>query len=182
MLLVDKPKVDGGFREITIIDEEAKVQMERKLTSLFVAILVALAAISYAVLAVQAHGEKLANAAAYKGDTSSPSLDIIIINNEGYERDRKGPVTFTHRKHALDYGVSCWKCHHDYEDGKNLWSPWGETLKCSECHMPSEDVDNVMNLQKAFHERCKNCHRELAKEKKKTGPYRKCYGCHAKKK
>jgi hypothetical protein len=107
-------------------------------------------------------------------------LDVIVINNEGYDSDRKGPVTFTHRKHALDYKVSCWDCHHEYEGGKNLWAPWKETLKCSECHMPSMDMEEVMNLQKAYHINCKNCHEERAKENENHGPYRKCYGCHQK--
>jgi hypothetical protein len=114
---------------------------------------------------------------------SDPSdLDVIVINNKGYDSDRKGPVTFTHRKHALDYKVSCWDCHHEYDDGKNLWAPWNETEKCSECHMPSEDMEEVMNLQKAYHVNCKNCHEERAKENKNPGPYRKCYGCHEKEK
>jgi hypothetical protein len=43
-------------------------------------------------------------------------------------------------------------------------------------------MEEVMNLQKAYHINCKNCHEELAKEKKNPGPYRKCYGCHEKEK
>ncbi|MEJ2724750.1 MAG: cytochrome c3 family protein [Deltaproteobacteria bacterium] len=110
---------------------------------------------------------------------SNPSdLNVIVINNEGYETNRKGPVIFTHLKHARYYEVSCWDCHHEYEDGKNVWAPWTGTVKCSECHMPSMNVEGVMNLQKAYHVNCKGCHEERAKEGKTHGPYRKCYGCH----
>ncbi|MBN1103223.1 MAG: cytochrome c3 family protein [Deltaproteobacteria bacterium] len=106
------------------------------------------------------------------------TADTLILDNKAYKSDRKGPVTFTHRKHAMDYRVSCWDCHHDYKDGKNLWSPWGETKQCAQCHDPKKSVDKVVNLQKAYHVNCKTCHQNLAAQKKKTGPHRKCLGCH----
>lgn len=109
-------------------------------------------------------------------------LNVIIIDNEDYDRDRKGPVTFTHRKHALDYKIQCWECHHDYNnEGINIWNPWGETLKCKECHDASEAIDKAVKLQTAYHINCKNCHKTMAKENKKTGPYRNCLTCHQKK-
>ena len=111
------------------------------------------------------------------------NLDEMIIDKEDYSKDRKGPVTFSHRKHAKEYNISCWDCHHEYDEGVNTWSPWsGETLQCQECHDPDEQIDEVMRLQTAFHVNCKNCHKALEKEGKKTGPYRKCLGCHEKKK
>ena len=113
-------------------------------------------------------------------DTNSSSLDVIMINKEGYARDRKGPVTFTHRKHALDYKILCWECHHEYVDGKNIWAPWESTDTCDTCHDPEEKQDNVMKLKTAFHINCKNCHKALAEEQKKSGPYRRCLQCHEK--
>jgi len=105
--------------------------------------------------------------------------DVLTLDNKGYKSDRKGPVTFTHRKHAMDYRVSCWDCHHEFKDGKNVWSPWeGETQQCVKCHDPEKTRDKVVNLQKAFHLNCKTCHQELAAQKKKTGPHKKCLGCH----
>jgi hypothetical protein len=104
--------------------------------------------------------------------------DVLTLDNKAYKADRKGPVTFTHRKHAMEYRVSCWDCHHEYKDGKNVWSAWGETQKCSKCHDPEKSQDKVANLQKAFHMNCKTCHQNLAAQKKKTGPYKKCLGCH----
>jgi hypothetical protein len=104
--------------------------------------------------------------------------DVLTLDNKAYKSDRKGPVTFTHRKHAMEYRVSCWDCHHEYKDGKNIWSPWGETKQCAQCHDPVKSQDKVMNLQKAYHVNCKTCHQNLAAQKKKTGPHRKCLGCH----
>jgi hypothetical protein len=69
------------------------------------------------------------------------SHEIIIIDNKGYRTDRKGPSRFEHVKHARDYKISCWACHHDYDnDKKNIWSPWGEKKTWSECHDPVEKI------------------------------------------
>ncbi|MEW6666484.1 MAG: cytochrome c3 family protein [Thermodesulfobacteriota bacterium] len=106
------------------------------------------------------------------------SGDVLTLDNKGYKSDRKGAVTFTHLKHAMEYRVSCWDCHHEYKDGKNIWSPWGETQQCVQCHDPAKSKDKVMNLQKAYHLNCKTCHQNLAAQKKKTGPHKKCLGCH----
>jgi hypothetical protein len=106
------------------------------------------------------------------------SLDVFTIENKGYKSERKGPVDFTHRKHALDYRISCWDCHHEFKDGKNVWSPWEQTQQCSECHDPVKSKDKVVSLQKAYHMNCRDCHQKLGAQKKRTGPYRKCFGCH----
>lgn len=119
-------------------------------------------------------------------DDELQEFDVIILNKDGYKRDRKGPVKFTHLKHSLDYGASCWECHHDYIDDSqknpNIWRPWGETDTCDTCHDPQEVDITSIKLQRAFHLNCKGCHKTLAKEKKKTGEYRKCTGCHERKK
>ncbi|MBN2124287.1 MAG: cytochrome c3 family protein [Deltaproteobacteria bacterium] len=106
--------------------------------------------------------------------------DVVVIDNGDYEKDRRGPVRFTHKRHALDYGISCWDCHHKYEGGRNDWRPWDETLMCSDCHEAQTDQEKAVNLQKAFHANCKGCHESMAKEGKKTGPHRGCFGCHEK--
>jgi hypothetical protein len=53
----------------------------------------------------------------------SNKLDLILLNNQGYKKKRKGPVEFTHKKHVYEYKVFCWNCHHDYKDGQNVWVP-----------------------------------------------------------
>ena len=108
-------------------------------------------------------------------------LDVIMIDNKGYKKDRKGPVRFTHKRHALIHKVSCWECHHVYDKGENVWVPWGETKKCNQCHDPIKDGPTNKNLHKAFHYNCKVCHEALAKKAKKAGDARKCTNCHLKK-
>ncbi len=121
--------------------------------------------------------EKSATAAVQPA-AAERNLDSILINHEGYKKDRKGPVEFSHRKHALDYRIQCWECHHDYQDGKNVYSPWAETKPCYSCHDPVKKETTEMNLQRAFHLNCKTCHKKLVEEGKKSGVYRECQGCH----
>ncbi|MBN2419472.1 MAG: cytochrome c3 family protein, partial [Deltaproteobacteria bacterium] len=119
-------------------------------------------------------------------------LEIITIDNKGYAKDRKDPAKFEHVKHAREYKISCWECHHEYKEeqpgaepvqevkneqpsqgeegvekvipkelsAENIWSPWGITKKCSECHDPQEKKNDVIKLQAAYHKSCKNCHME----------------------
>ena len=109
------------------------------------------------------------------------NLNVILLNNQGYKKKRKGPVEFTHKKHAYEYRFLCWDCHHDYKDGQNIWVPWGVTKRCSQCHDPRKKEPNKIMLQKAFHYQCKGCHRDLEKIGRKAGAYDKCGGCHKKK-
>lgn len=115
-----------------------------------------------------------------EGITEYHELDHIIINNSDYKKDRKGPVPFPHRKHALDYQVSCWDCHHIYEGEVNEWAPWGETYKCIECHDPLEKVGNTEKLQTAYHLSCKKCHLEKKIFEDEPLAYRRCSTCHVK--
>lgn len=115
-------------------------------------------------------------------ESEKENLDDIRIENEGYERDIKGPVPFSHLGHAKDYGIGCWDCHHVYEEGENTWTPWGDSAQqCSMCHDPKEKRGDVDKLQNAYHNNCKDCHKALAGEEKPTGPFRKCNDCHQKK-
>ncbi len=143
-------------------------------------------------------------------------LDVIIIDNKGYKKDRISPSKFEHLKHITGYQISCLKCHHEYKDNKgnpepqaaqvtsdaktqdtrvnsgaqgtqdnkevqknpNIWSPWGKTKKCSECHDPNEKKGNVVKLQVAYHKNCKGCHKEERIYKDDYLAYRKCTKCH----
>lgn len=116
--------------------------------------------------------------AAQPAASGSGDFDQIILDNKGYKKDRKGPVTFSHKKHALSYRVLCWECHHSYEGEKNTWAPWQGTRKCRECHDPVEKGVSETRLQRAFHLNCKVCHKELAVQEKQAGSFRECTGCH----
>ena len=104
--------------------------------------------------------------------------DEIIIENAGYETDRKKAVRFSHKKHIEEYGVVCVKCHHLYQDGVNKWKDSDPVDKCSACHDPVTDKEGVMKLQNAFHKNCKDCHKEVNNEGK-NAPDKKCTECHS---
>ena len=110
--------------------------------------------------------------------------DEVMLENKGYKKDKKGPVKLTHQKHNVDYKITCADCHHLYKDGKNVWKEGDFVEKCSECHDPlkKNKETKAMKLQNAYHKNCKTCHKTLAKEGKKTGPFKKCNKCHEKKK
>jgi hypothetical protein len=110
--------------------------------------------------------------------TAADVADIITLDNKGYDQDRRGPVKFTHKKHAEDYQVACNECHHQFENGKNVWKEGDPVKKCMECHDPIEKKDNVDKLQTAFHNNCQGCHKAL---KDKEAPFKKCTDCHEKK-
>jgi hypothetical protein len=149
---------------------------------LFLSVLIALVFTGWQMATVEA---ELTQASGILSGDSGPkadpeNLNLILLNNQGYKKKRKGPVEFTHKKHVYQYRLFCWDCHHDYKDGQNVWVPWGETKRCNQCHDPKSKEHNKIMLQKAFHYQCKGCHKDLAKKKMKTGAYRKCGGCHLK--
>ena len=98
----------------------------------------------------------------------------------------KGPVKFTHKKHAEDYKVACADCHHVYKDGKNVWKQGDQVDRCEKCHteptiqgekkLPPDQ--QKLNLKIAFHENCQGCHQKLKKEKPDTKAPVTCTGCH----
>ena len=114
--------------------------------------------------------------------TAANVQDEVKIENKGYQKDKKGQVKFSHKKHHDDYKVACTECHHDYKDGKNVWKDADPVKKCSECHDPLKKKDKVMKLQNAYHRNCKNCHKAHVKDNPKSeAPYKKCTKCHLKK-
>lgn len=107
--------------------------------------------------------------------------DEVVIEGDAYKKDKKGPVKLTHKKHSTDYKAACDDCHHDYKDGKNVWTATDPVAKCVECHDPEKSVDKVKKLQTAFHNNCKSCHKQVNKKEGKTAPEKKCNDCHEKK-
>ena len=108
--------------------------------------------------------------------------DEIIIDNKGYKPDRKGPVRFSHLSHIEDYEVSCDQCHHEYQDGKNVWKKGDPVKKCISCHSPLKSKGKVKKLSTAFHRNCKTCHRRALREDiSEEAPFKSCYDCHERK-
>lgn len=115
----------------------------------------------------------------------APGDDYVIPKVEGLKvKDKDGKpgkhqklVPFPHSKHA---SVECAKCHHTMEaDG-------GAIKHCTEagCHDSLEfrDKDNAKDIklvEVAYHAQCLDCHKDLKKEQKPTGPTA-CGKCHTK--
>ena len=106
--------------------------------------------------------------------------DEVNIENKCYAKDKKGPVPLSHNKHVNEYGAKCSDCHHDYQDGKNVWKEGDPVKKCVDCHDPNKSEGNVKKLQTAYHGNCKDCHKEAIAAGKKNAPYKKCTDCHQK--
>lgn len=118
------------------------------------------------------------------GDQAVPDEVVISPEENGFEKILKGPVKLSHKKHSVDYKVACTECHHAFKDGKNVWKEGDHVQACKECHKmerTEQDGNKVYKLKNAFHKNCKDCHKALQKEGKKTGPFRKCNDCHEKK-
>ena len=120
--------------------------------------------------------------------------DTFQLETPGYDQRRKGPpefkpVTFTHKKHAEDYGISCGECHHD-ENGEPLELTMGDDVHpCYECHnifeKTKENRRDIMVHENAMHGNCRDCHKEVNIEagdpKGRKGPApTSCNDCHEK--
>ena len=93
---------------------------------------------------------------------------ICIEYPKLHATDKYKEAQFSHKKHA-DTLKDCKKCHHTWKEGEKV-------KKCVECHTK----DSKVNAYKAFHTTCRNCHRDLKKAGKETGPT-SCTKCHPKK-
>lgn len=119
--------------------------------------------------------------------------ETFKMKDPGYKKHKKGIVTFTHKKHAEDYGISCGECHHD-DKGKPLDLKMGDDVqKCSECHTKfkkdKKNKKDIMVHENAMHQNCVTCHKEFNKKKNPKdkkgmkGPApASCTKCHPKKK
>ncbi len=116
--------------------------------------------------------------------------DRTAMNSKVYGQHTKSLVTFTHKKHNVDYKIACAECHHVYKDGKSIWEEGDKVEKCGVCHSkdkPSrEERKELSGAEKikgyhyeAIHENCKGCHKDLKREGKPTGPIA-CSKCHPK--
>lgn len=92
-----------------------------------------------------------------------------------------GDVTFNHQLHStLEQvgglkNVECSTCHHTYE-GEGAIKP------CTDCHIRGKRAakEETPDLRKAFHYRCRSCHKYTMEQGKHAGPNRKCKLFHIK--
>lgn len=76
------------------------------------------------------------------------------------------PMTFAHEDHVSE---SCIGCHHNYVDDS------GAGL-CMTCHVQHAELLQALELQ--FHDLCRGCHTDKARESLASGPPRRCVACH----
>ncbi|MBW1744646.1 MAG: cytochrome c3 family protein [Deltaproteobacteria bacterium] len=60
--------------------------------------------------------------------------ETMTMESKLFPTHKKGLVTFTHKKHNVDYKIPCADCHHVYKEGKNTWKEGDEVQKCDACH------------------------------------------------
>lgn len=119
--------------------------------------------------------------------------DMIEMNSPGYEKHTKGPVAFSHKKHATDYKAGCGDCHHD-DKGQALTAlkEGDDVKKCIECHKkPGEkpkgkDAPKLSKKEEleyhaeAMHDNCQGCHKEFKKKNPSSTAPTTCAKCHTK--
>jgi predicted CXXCH cytochrome family protein len=75
-------------------------------------------------------------------------------------------VTLEHRKHSMERGIACTKCHHNMATEG--------TKRCAECHtLPGSG--ETPKLEDAYHGLCQGCHKEPPEG---TKPPTDCEACH----
>lgn len=119
----------------------------------------------------------------YAAQVQAPGDDYMISKPAGVEAKEKS-LPFAHSKHAA---VACADCHHTVVDGKV--APWDGTSPVQGCTSAGchdvfaaetpEEKRNIKFFEKAYHDQCLGCHRDLKKAEKPTGPVA-CVGCHPK--
>ncbi len=102
------------------------------------------------------------------GSPACPAGDLKVTKAEGTAK--KAPVNYNHAKHSA-VAPDCKSCHH-------TWKGDGAPEKCSECHTAKKDGKKLA-IKAALHKTCKDCHKDMKKAGKKTGPT-SCKGCHVK--
>jgi hypothetical protein len=91
---------------------------------------------------------------------------------------KKGAVTFNHSLHATVRGIECQSCHHTHKEGEPI-KPCGECHKQNETRIEGFSVVAPKN-SKAYHDKCKGCHKYTLEELHQPAGPTKCKLCHIK--
>jgi hypothetical protein len=145
---------------------------------------------SLLVLAVAALGVVFLFAGVY---ATQQAPDSVTMESKVFKKHKKALVTFSHKKHNVDYKIGCADCHHVYKDGKNVWKEGDAVQKCDACHSEAKapkakegepKLSKAEQIKKyyysAIHENCAGCHKANKKKGlEKPGPT-SCTECHPK--
>ncbi len=101
--------------------------------------------------------------------------DIVSLEDSAFTDRQRPAAVFRHDEHNEKAEIEeCNVCHHVYQEGNKVEDDSSEGQGCSDCHHVEEDHP-TRPLMKAYHDLCKECHRENDK-----GPVT-CGECHPKK-
>ncbi len=106
--------------------------------------------------------------------TLAAQEDRHFLESKAFDDRQRPGVVF---KHLFHYEmIDCMDCHHDYDDGENVWDMYSGKNYCSDCHTVQGE-GKVMGLMDAFHESCVGCHQKTLDQGQSTGPIM-CGECH----
>ena len=102
----------------------------------------------------------------------APGDDYMIPKPEGYEPKQKS-IPFSHTAHA---DIDCYHCHHTGDVTQGCMD-----AGCHDLINPAspEERRDIRFFEKAYHDQCIGCHRDLRQKEEPTGPVA-CVGCHPK--
>ncbi len=101
--------------------------------------------------------------------------DIASLQDSAFVDKQRPAAVFQHDQHNETAEIEeCNVCHHLYEAGNKIEDDSSEGQGCSDCHHVEEDHP-TRPLMMAYHNLCKECHRDNDK-----GPVT-CGECHPKK-
>lgn len=117
-------------------------------------------------------------------------MDYNKYTQRKYEPPQYEVFVFTHKKHNVDYDISCGDCHHDKEGNPLNDLKMGDNVQnCVECHTElqktKENRKSILLLENAIHENCVVCHKatniKAGDPKGRKGPAPvACTACHVK--
>ena len=98
----------------------------------------------------------------YETPSGEAEEEMVLKNSEVFTQPRRGPVNFSHRAHHEDYKLKCTQCHHEFEEGKNVWRPGDAVGACADCHTsPYFSDEGMPSLWQAYHRNCRDCHKSV---------------------
>ncbi len=110
------------------------------------------------------------------------TMDYNAYEKRMFKTSNRNFVEFPHEQHAMNFEISCDKCHHiDIEMGDNV-------KQCVECHIElkatKKNRKSMLLLRNAYHESCIGCHKEFNIEAgdpqgfNESSPPTSCSECH----
>ncbi|WP_045219067.1 cytochrome c3 family protein [Desulfonatronum thioautotrophicum] len=100
-----------------------------------------------------------------------PGDDYMIPKPGGDYEPRVLSIPFSHNVHAE---IDCYHCHHTGDVNEGCMD-----AGCHDLIFPEtpEERRDIRYFEKAYHDQCIGCHRDLRQQELPTGPVA-CVGCH----